>query len=135
MLAVVFGCERFHTYVYGTRFTVESDHKPLEMIVLKNLADAPQRWQRLLLRIQPYDVRYRPGKKIALADKMSHQPCPDNKTIELDVQISHVEFSTQKLDDLRRQARNDSELQNMLKVIVDGWHDRQRDLQPQLRPF
>ena len=25
MLAVVFGCERFHTYVYGTRFTVESD--------------------------------------------------------------------------------------------------------------
>ena len=29
MLAVVFGCERFHTYVYGTRFTIESDHKPL----------------------------------------------------------------------------------------------------------
>ena len=30
MLAVVFGCEHFHTYVYGTRFTVESDHKPLD---------------------------------------------------------------------------------------------------------
>ena len=45
MLAVVFGCERFHTYVYGTRFTVESDHKPLEMIILKNLAAAPQRLQ------------------------------------------------------------------------------------------
>ena len=38
MLAV--GCERFHTYVYGTRFTVESDHKPLEMIHFKNLAAA-----------------------------------------------------------------------------------------------
>ena len=47
MFAVVFGCERFHTYVYGTRFTVESDHKPLQMIILKNLAAAPHRLQRI----------------------------------------------------------------------------------------
>ena len=65
MFGVVFGCERFHTYVYVTRLTVESDHKPLEMIILKNLAAAPQRLQRMLLRIQPYDVhiRYRPGRR------------------------------------------------------------------------
>ena len=35
MLAVVFGGKRFHTYVYGQHFTVESDHKPLEMIIQK----------------------------------------------------------------------------------------------------
>ena len=136
MLAVVFGCERFHTYVYGTRFTVKSDHKPLEIIILKNIAAAPQRLQRMLLRIQSYDVhiRYRPGKEMALADPLSHQPCLDNKTIELDVQISHVQFSTRKLDDLCRETRNDSEVQSLLKVIVDGWADRQRDLHPQLRP-
>ena len=28
MLAVVFGCERFHTFVYGKQFTVESDQEP-----------------------------------------------------------------------------------------------------------
>ena len=57
MLAVFFGCERFNTCVYGTQFTVESDHKPLEM----------------LLCIQPYDVqiRHRPGKEMALTDTMS----------------------------------------------------------------
>ena len=138
MLAVVSGCERFHTYVYETRFTVESDHKPLDIIILKNLAAAPQRLRRMLLRIQPYDVqiRYRPGKEMALADTLSRQPCPDNKTIELDVQISHVQFSIRKLDDLRRVTRNDCELrQNLLKVIVDGWPDRQRDVHPQLRSF
>ena len=99
MLAVVFGYERFHTYVYGTRFMVESDRKPLEIIILKNLAAAPQRLQRLLLRIQPYDVqiRYRPGKEMALADTLSRQPCSDNNTIELDVQISNVQFSTRTL--------------------------------------
>ena len=106
------------------------------MIILNNLAAAPQRLQRMLLRIQPYDVqiRYRPGKEMALADTLSRQPCSDNKTIELDVQISHVQFSTRKLDDLRRETRNGSELQNLLKVIVDGWPDCQRNLHPQLRP-
>ena len=41
MLAVVFGCERFHTYVYGKQLIIQSDHNPLEMIHLKNLAAAP----------------------------------------------------------------------------------------------
>ena len=92
MLAVVFGCERFHTFVYGKHFTVESDHKPLEMIHLKNLAAAPQRLQRMLLRVQQYDfkLRYKPGKDMALADTMSRQPCTDDDQIDLDVQITFV---------------------------------------------
>ena len=36
LLAVVFGCERFHTYVFGKQVTIESDHKPLETIQLKH---------------------------------------------------------------------------------------------------
>ena len=35
LLAVVYGCERFHTYIYGKKVVVESDHKPLEMIICK----------------------------------------------------------------------------------------------------
>ena len=41
MLTVVFGAERFRTYVYGRSFTIESDHKPLESISQKNLVDTP----------------------------------------------------------------------------------------------
>ena len=64
LLAVVFGAERFRTYVYGKPFVIESDHKPLEMIQLKNLTAAPPRLQRMLLRIQHYNVtiKYRPGR-------------------------------------------------------------------------
>ena len=47
LLAVVFGAERFHTYVYGKEFTVESDHKPLEITQLKNLTATPPRLQRM----------------------------------------------------------------------------------------
>ena len=31
-LGVVWVCERFHAYVYGMKFVVETDHKPLEVI-------------------------------------------------------------------------------------------------------
>ena len=41
MLAVVFGVETLRTYIYGRSFTIKSDHKPLESISQKNLADMP----------------------------------------------------------------------------------------------
>lgn len=36
LLAVVYGCEKFHTYLYGRSFTVYTDHEPLESIHLKH---------------------------------------------------------------------------------------------------
>ena len=76
LLAIVFACQRFNTYVLGRPFTVESDHKPLEMIHQKSLASAPPRLQRMLLQLQRYDVtiRYRPGKEMLLADALSRCP-------------------------------------------------------------
>ncbi|CAH1233393.1 RTL1 [Branchiostoma lanceolatum] len=56
MLGVVFGLERFHQYTYGREVKVQTDHKPLEMIVLKPLHAAPRRLQRMLMRLQQYNV-------------------------------------------------------------------------------
>lgn len=35
LLAIVYGCEMFHQYVYSREVQVESDHKPLESILKK----------------------------------------------------------------------------------------------------
>jgi len=47
--------------------TVKSDHKPLEAVMRRTLGDVPAQIQRMLLRIQKYDVnvKYIPGKVIA----------------------------------------------------------------------
>ena len=60
-------------YTYGRDITVQSDHKPLEAITNKPLACAPPRLQRMLLRLQRYNVKvvYVPGKQIPLADTPS----------------------------------------------------------------
>ncbi|VDI45210.1 Hypothetical predicted protein [Mytilus galloprovincialis] len=64
LLGVPFGLERFHDYTYGKHILVESDHKPLEIIVKKSLGCATPRLQRMLLRLQKYDfsLKYIPGK-------------------------------------------------------------------------
>lgn len=39
--AIKYGCMKFHEYVYGKKLTVETDHKPLEIIFKKPLHLAP----------------------------------------------------------------------------------------------
>ena len=72
-LAVVFGLEKFEYYLYGRKVTVETDHSLLEQIFKKNIAEAPARLQRLLLRCMKFDitVRYKAGKSIPVADALS----------------------------------------------------------------
>ena len=87
LLAIIYGCEKFHTYLYGRTFVVETDHKPLEMISLKNLIAAPARLQRMLLHLQQYDliITYRPGEEMLLVDALSRLPSRTNTKIKLDL--------------------------------------------------
>ena len=73
MLAAVFGVERFHTYIYGQSFTIESDQKPLEAISRKNLADTPAQLQCMMLCLQGYNftIHYCPGKEMVIPDTLS----------------------------------------------------------------
>ena len=87
LLAIIFAYKCFSTYLLGRSFIAESDHKPLEMIAMKNLANVPPCLQRMLLELQRYDVtiKYRPGKEMQLADALSHCPARDLQEIKLDM--------------------------------------------------
>ena len=78
---------------------MESDHKPLEMIQLKNLTGAPPRQQRMLLCLQNYDValKYKSAPEMLLADRLSKLPCMNRSHIDLDIQINLVHFSTDQI--------------------------------------
>ena len=81
----------------------------------------------MLLRIKQYDIqlRYRPGMDLALADPLSSQPCEDEKTTELEVKTTFVQFSTQKLQTLRLETRADADLHSLITVITNGWPECQ----------
>ena len=48
-LLIVLSCEKFHEYVYGLRFVVENDHKPLISIFQRALSKSPPRTRFPLL--------------------------------------------------------------------------------------
>ena len=56
MLAVVWGVEHFHLYVYGAQFSVIRDHKPL-IGISKNHKKTSPRIERWKLRLMPYDCQ------------------------------------------------------------------------------
>ena len=87
LLAIIYGCEKFHTYLYRRTFIVKTDHKPLKMISLKYLTAAPAHLQRMLLHLQQYDlvIMYQSGREMLLVDALSHFPSRTNTEIKLDL--------------------------------------------------
>ena len=78
-LAVMFGCEKFHQFMYGRTVEVETDHRPLQSIFNKPLHQAPARLQRFLLQLQKYDlqVNYKPGKYLYVAGRRLGTESPE----------------------------------------------------------
>ena len=60
-LGYVFGCEKFHMYLIGIEFELDTDHKPLEVISHPK-AKPSARIERLAVRLQQYQFKLRhPG--------------------------------------------------------------------------
>ena len=137
LLAVVFGCTRFHTYIYGSKFTVTLDHKPLENIQHKSMVYTPPRLQRMMLRLQPYDynIVYRPGREMVLADALSRLGPTCGPRIDLDTTIYAVQFSTDKLAEIQRQTQSDKTLRLLSETIVTGWPDDPKQLPKCIRHY
>ena len=80
LLAIVFACQKFHQYIYGFPTKVQSDHKPLESIVNKPFHMVSARLQRMLLKLQNYDlsVKYVKGERLTCSrcsfTCIPHQP-------------------------------------------------------------
>ena len=73
-MATIWGMEKFHYFLYGKEFTLETDQKPLVSIYRKHMVEISPRIQRLVVRsfpYQPFNVQYRKGVEIPLADALS----------------------------------------------------------------
>ena len=129
-LGVVFACERFHVYIYVRRVIVETDHCPLIAISRKHLCDAPPRLQRLLLRIQKYDLKleYTPGKLLVVADTLSRafssKQVVSSTESEVHVHVCSIKsglpVSERKWAELAAATENDGVLHSVISCITDG---------------
>lgn len=141
MLAVVFGCERFHKLLYGKHdVLVESDHKPLETIMKKPIHAAPLRIQKMMLKLQPYEFNlvYRSGKDLGLADCLSRLALEEvgEQSIDDELMVLTADtLSCSSHDQIMQATKNDKQLQILKQVISSGWPKTKSELPIEAMPF
>ena len=79
-LAIIYGVKKFHNFLFGRPFVIFSDHKPLQYIlgakkgIPKMVSLRIQRWA-MLLEAYEFDVQYKPGKEMVVADTLTITFC------------------------------------------------------------
>ncbi len=129
-LAVVYGVKKFHHYLYGQKFIIESDHQPLSHLFNEKkqipvLASARiQRWA-LTLSTYTYSIRYKAGKSLSNADALSRLPrsqtteCPS--PADLVQLVNHLSSTATTAGNIKIWTDRDPILSQVRKLTQDGW--------------
>ena len=141
-LAIIFGVKKFHHYLYGRRFTILSDHKPLKYLFDYNrsipaMASARiQRWA-LTLSAYQYEMGNKPGSEHANTDVFSRLPLAEAlKTVPLhgDTVLLMEALHTLPVTaaEVKRWTDHDPLLSAALKMTLQGWQPTEEE---EMRPF
>ena len=143
--------EKFHYFLYGKEFTLETDQKPLVSIYKKHMVDISPRVQRLIVRSFPYlpfKVVYKKGKDIPVADALSHvTPMDPEDNIQLPIiavnmittcilmSVQPQDSFSNQLDQLRKSTAQDNQLTRLSCYINTGFPCGKKNLLTDLHEF
>ena len=141
-LACVFGVKRFHAYLFGHHFTLQTDHRPLMSLFSESKLIPVQASNRILrwaltLSSYQYTIACRTTQQHANADALSRLPLPE--TPERTVVPPEFVLMVQKLDEapitavqIAAWTQQDPLLSDVLRYIQNGWPVSASD---ELKPY
>ena len=140
-LAIIFGVQRFHQFIYGRRFELYTDHKPLLAILgphvdIPTLAAARMLRWALILSAYNYSLLFRPTGEHGNADTLSRCPLPiSGPTKEYDYVYNMECFSPTPLifTYIQSATLQDPILRQVVNRLRQGW--KEGDLCSELAPF
>ena len=129
-LAIIWGVEHFHLYLYGHDFVLVTDHRPLEVIYGSKNSKTSARIERWVLRLQPYTfkVQYKPGTN-SPADYLSRHPTSTSSKQEAMTE-DHINLiergsvpKTLTLEEVETATNADKTLRGVRAAIkLNKWH-------------
>ena len=148
ILATIWGMEKFHYFLYGNKFTLETDQKPLVLIYQKHLFDVSPRIQRLIVHALPYNfhIAYIPDKQIPMTNALLRnlKIFEDKEKDQISLPILSVNYITSNyqwypekfiVNKIREETSNDATLQILAKYITNGWPVDQKKIPKELHPY
>ena len=79
--AIVYCLQKLCPYIWGAKFTILTDHKPLRSLFQNEMANTKiQRWA---VQIAGADIQYREGMNNIRADMLSRLHCPQINPVEV----------------------------------------------------
>ena len=130
-LAVVFAVTKFHKYLYGREFMIQTDHRPLLGLLKQNKLIPPmssarmQRWALTLSNYQ-YALEYEPGSRIGHADGLSCLPIsqtPSEVPVpeEVVLALNMLDETLVTSDQIARWTLKDPVLVQVRQFVEQGW--------------
>ena len=107
LLAIVYATKYFRPYIFGRKFDIFSDHKPLQWLF--NMKDPNSKFIRWRTKLSEYDfdINYKKGSTNYVADSLSRNPAEINvnvrKTIDLYEWINNPQNLTNPIDPMEIQ--------------------------------
>ncbi|XP_018407383.1 PREDICTED: uncharacterized protein K02A2.6-like [Cyphomyrmex costatus] len=126
--AIVFGVKRFVQFLYGTKFTLITDHRPLVQIFSPYQSlpiYSAMRMQHYAIFLQEfnYEIEYRKSEKHANADCLSRLPV-DAPQMIADVvdayQVEVIETLPVTANRIAAETRKDKDVSDLLQALQTG---------------
>ena len=133
--------DKFHHFLCGNHFILETHQKPFEAILLKSLNQATHRLQRILIRTFPYHltVNYTPGLTNRLADCLSRLGTQKDTTklpkLHLYQITNQLNPRSESLNQLQIATQEDDELALMKHTITQGWSNTIKEVPSKLQTY
>lgn len=127
--AIIFGIRKFYQYVYGRKFTLVTDNKPLSQIFapdkgLPLMSATRMQHYAIFLESFDYELRVKKSKDNANADAMSRLPNPDEvcqfiEEIDL-VEIGMIENIPLTVTELSSATIEDETIRTLIQALKFG---------------
>ena len=140
-LVVAWAMEKFHHFLYGNKFTLETNQKSLEAILSKSLNQATPRLQRILIRTFPYNfkIRYIPGPTNQIADCLSRLEIQKDSISLPKLQINQITSQLKAQEDslhkIRQATQANDSLMILKHIIQHGWPKTVKEVPQEIQKY
>ena len=140
-LVVAWVMEKFHHFLYGNEFVLETDQKPLEVILSNSLNQATPRLQCILIRKFPYHfkVRYIPGLTNHVADCLSRLGFQKDTIslpkLHVNQITSQLKARSDSLHNLQIATKDDDKLAILKHIIQQGLLKTIKEVPSEMQPY